>query len=219
MKLYLLIRLLYVFSLAVAFIFPAVAQDTLTLVNGSRIVGLVNEVLPNEIKYKRYDNPEGPLYTVVKDEVIRIIYSNGTLDEFAKQPIQQQQKADIASPSIRPPENRSFKEITARGNSVYVEIPDPSSRAGERYFVEALQEWGYWKVVSNLEEADLIIVFNIDKEIMLDKSAFVVIKDRDDKKLCASRSYRSSTSAFNGYNAFRSVAMKVVRKYFEEDFD
>ncbi|MBK9629294.1 MAG: hypothetical protein IPO56_16805 [Flavobacteriales bacterium] len=103
MKLYLLIRLLYVFSLAVAFIFPAVAQDTLTLVNGSRIVGLVNEVLPNEIKYKRYDNPEGPLYTVVKDEVIRIIYSNGTLDEFAKQPIQQQQKADIASPFNSPP--------------------------------------------------------------------------------------------------------------------
>jgi len=211
-------RLSVVVALSICSLLPAIAQDTLTLLNGNRITALVNEVLPTEIKYKKFDNPDGPVYTVLKEEVVTIRYRNGTMDEFSIQPVQTERQIP-AVPSVgHAAEGRSFSELTRRGSSVFVDIPDPASRAGERYFVEALQEWGYWKIVPKLEDADLIVVFNIDKEIMLDKSAFVVLKDGNNNELGRSRSYRASTTAFNGYNAFRAIALKVVRKYFEVEF-
>ena len=99
-----------------------------------------------------------------------------------------------------------------------IEILDEASRAGERYFIEALKEWGYWNIVNNKNEAHFIIVFNIDKKAMLDKSANVTFITREEKEFKKSNSYRASTTAFNGYNAFRAVANKIVGKYFKKEF-
>lgn len=38
------------------------AQDVITKRNGDEILAKILEVNPTEIKYKRYDNPDGPLY-------------------------------------------------------------------------------------------------------------------------------------------------------------
>ena len=64
----------------------------------------------------------------------------------------------------------------------------------------------------------ITIVFNIDKKAMLDKSANVIFKTREEKEFKKSDSYRASTTAFNGYNAFRAVANKIVEKYFKKEF-
>ena len=53
---------------------------------------------------------------------------------------------------------------------------------------------------------------------MLDKSAWVVLKTREGKEFKKSKSYRSSTNVFNGYNAFRAVVEKVMEKYFLKEF-
>jgi len=101
---------------------------------------------------------------------------------------------------------------------VFIEIPDEASRAGERYFVESLKDWGYWHVVSDENEAHFIIEFNIDKKAMLDKASWLVFKTREKKEFKKSETYRGSTSAFNGYNAFKAVAQKVVEKYLKKEF-
>ena len=46
--------------------------------NGKEIKCIVSEVGLLEIKYKKCDNINGPLYTVDKTEVLMIQYSNGT---------------------------------------------------------------------------------------------------------------------------------------------
>ena len=58
-------------------------------------------------------------------------------------------------------------ELTKKGNKVFVVIPDEASLSGERYFLDALEEWGYWEIVSEKSEAHFIIVFSIDKKAML----------------------------------------------------
>lgn len=61
------------------------AQDNIILRTGDEIKAKVEEVGIAEIKYKRTDNPTGPLYTIRKSEVLLINYANGTKDVFAQQ--------------------------------------------------------------------------------------------------------------------------------------
>lgn len=62
------------------------AQDMLTKRNGDEIAVKVLEVTPTEIRYKRTDNPDGPLFIVLRSEVFMIKYANGTKDVFNNAP-------------------------------------------------------------------------------------------------------------------------------------
>jgi len=69
-------------TFALSFVFFK-AQDSIVKRNGERTVAKVTEVNPTNIRYKRFDNPEGPLYTINKEEVNYVLYFNGTKDMFA----------------------------------------------------------------------------------------------------------------------------------------
>ena len=56
------------------------AQDVITLRNGDEIKAKVTEISSSEIKYKRFDNLDGPTIVVSKSEVFAINYENGTRD-------------------------------------------------------------------------------------------------------------------------------------------
>ncbi|MFN8276262.1 MAG: hypothetical protein U0T84_02160 [Chitinophagales bacterium] len=60
------------------------AQDTLRLLNGNTILAKVSEVNIDNIKYRRFDVQDGPVYTVRKSEIKSICYGNGVCDEFNK---------------------------------------------------------------------------------------------------------------------------------------
>jgi len=61
------------------------AQDNITLKNGEVVKSKVLEITTAEIKYKRFDNQEGPTYTLPKSEVVIINYENGSKDVFEEQ--------------------------------------------------------------------------------------------------------------------------------------
>lgn len=58
------------------------SQDTIFLKSKDSIVVTVTEILPEYVKYKKFDNPSGPDYTISKIDILRIVYQNGTVDEF-----------------------------------------------------------------------------------------------------------------------------------------
>lgn len=61
------------------------SQDIITLKTGDEIISKVLEVTTDQIKYKKWDNIEGPTYTSLKSEVFMIKYQNGTKDVFKTQ--------------------------------------------------------------------------------------------------------------------------------------
>lgn len=67
---------------ALAFGLNILANDIIVLRNGDFINGKVIEVASNQIKYKKATNPDGPLYTLEKNEVLSIKYENGDVDKF-----------------------------------------------------------------------------------------------------------------------------------------
>jgi len=59
------------------------AQDIIILKNGNDIQAIVQEIGEDYVKYKKYDNVNGPNYTLKKTEIFMIRYANGSKDVFA----------------------------------------------------------------------------------------------------------------------------------------
>jgi len=96
-KIILIIFLLPIFTLA---------QDNIVLKNGEDINAKILEINESVIKYKKYDNQEGPIYTILKNEIFFIKYPNGDKDIFS----------NINSIS----NDRSDKKILLSGGSAFL---------------------------------------------------------------------------------------------------
>ncbi len=66
----------------VTFSVNSYGQDIITLKNGEDVKSKILEVGITEVKYKKFDNLEGPSYTLTKAEIFMIKYQNGTKDVF-----------------------------------------------------------------------------------------------------------------------------------------
>lgn len=58
------------------------SQDIIVKKDGDEIKAKVTEVSISEIKYKKHESPNGPIYTILKNDVFMIKYENGTKDVF-----------------------------------------------------------------------------------------------------------------------------------------
>jgi len=63
------------------------AQDTLIKVNNTRILTKVLEINQRDIKYKKFVNPDGPVYIIDRKDVSRILYSNGSVDTISNKQV------------------------------------------------------------------------------------------------------------------------------------
>jgi hypothetical protein len=70
------------------------AQDNIIQKDGSEIKAKVVEITPEIIKYKRFDNINDSIYSLLKSKVYLIQYENGTRDLF---------KDPVVTDSIHPP--------------------------------------------------------------------------------------------------------------------
>jgi len=93
------------FILAVLFLTLAVfanAQDIIVLVNGNMIDAKILEILPSEIRYRRFDNLNGPVYVINKNEVYSIRFENGTVEVISQAVVLGQQAPPPASAAFDP---------------------------------------------------------------------------------------------------------------------
>ena len=59
------------------------AQDTLSTRYGESILVKVIEVGTSEVKYKKLDNLNGPVFSMLKSDLLMIKYENGTKEDFS----------------------------------------------------------------------------------------------------------------------------------------
>lgn len=70
-----------------------IAQDLITTRDGKDIQAKIIEVTSDEIKYKKWNNQEGPMFTMKKSEVLIVRYQNGENEVFANEPQRKNQSA------------------------------------------------------------------------------------------------------------------------------
>ena len=95
--------------------FNSMAQDVITLKNGNDIQALVQEVGDVDVKYKKFDNPNGPNYTLKKAEIFMIRYANGSKDVFTD-------NAEITKPiqkTVQNQEKTHLEPLSIDGITIY----------------------------------------------------------------------------------------------------
>ena len=92
------------------FSFIAYSQDLITTKKGEDIQTKVLEINTTEVKYKKADNLEGPIYTILKSDILIIRYANGTKDIF-------NEEKEIVSPKT---ENSKGNYMSYRRNRYFL---------------------------------------------------------------------------------------------------
>lgn len=62
----------------------ALAQDIIYMFNGDEIEAKLTEVSSSELKYKRMDNLDGPVFVVERSKVFKVKYANGQSEVMTK---------------------------------------------------------------------------------------------------------------------------------------
>lgn len=75
------------------------SQDVIVKKDGEAILTKVIEITPNEIKYKKYSNQEGPTYSLSLLDVMTVNYENGEKEEYGK--IQESIDAESKSVTLK----------------------------------------------------------------------------------------------------------------------
>ena len=60
------------------------AQDIIIKRTGEEIQAIVLDISPGVIKYKKFDNKNGPVFSIALEQVEKIIYENGKTIDFTK---------------------------------------------------------------------------------------------------------------------------------------
>lgn len=90
-------------NLSITIIFTLISiisfgQDKIVKKDLTEILCKVSEIGTSEIKYNKWDNLEGPLYTIKKSEVLKIVFANGTVELIEQNEM-----------SVVPSKNRNYK--------------------------------------------------------------------------------------------------------------
>ena len=80
----------------------AYGQDTIVKTDGNEIKAKVEEVMDTEIKYRKYDNLSGPVYTIKKSDIFMVKYENGSKDVFDNQQTETTPSVEKAGTSVSP---------------------------------------------------------------------------------------------------------------------
>lgn len=86
----------------------AFSQDIITYKNGVELNAKVVEINSTEVKYKKLENPGGPVYTIVKTDIFMIKYENGSKDVFDLQAPVQIAPASVPQEKDDRPEIRHY---------------------------------------------------------------------------------------------------------------
>jgi len=187
-------------------IYNSYGQDIILKVNEESIKTKVLRISEEEITYKKYSNINGPEYTISTKSVYKIIFEDGSIDTFNKEAV-------LKNELIKNP-----KQAIERGNNVYIISADVTSKKGEEYFKQDMKGWGYWNVVDSKEAAHFIIVFNIENRGMSRYKAWVSFRTIDGQEFKVSPPVKRNVNIYNGYNAAKPLAKKIIEKYFKKEF-
>jgi hypothetical protein len=75
-------RLIMLLSVLAFFAVSAAAQDYVTKRNGEDVAAIVDEVGPDYVRFRLWDEPDGVIYTMLKNEILMIRYATGRNEVF-----------------------------------------------------------------------------------------------------------------------------------------
>ncbi len=103
---------LTLFLLCATILVTIYAQDIIVTNNSERINALITEVSETEIRYKKADNPDGPIFVLPTSDISSILYRNGDVQTFAQHDNQAPQETGVMT--------STFKSVSASEDLKYI---------------------------------------------------------------------------------------------------
>ena len=164
------------FLCSVFFSFIAHSQDLITTKKGEDIQTKVLEINTTEVKYKKADNLEGPIYTILKSEVLMIRYANGSKDIFTERfhtikketmkPKQEEMIIEVEQDTIK-------KTITQNGREFYLNGQLINGGEMKSYLYKDSEAKKQWKGAQGFQTGQIIC--SISSGICLTTSAIMLL--------------------------------------------
>ncbi len=148
--LFLLVFLLGVLSLR--------AQDRIVRTNDQSIEVRVLEITPDEVRYKRFSNPDGPTYILPVKDIRYIIYQNGEREEFSDLGSAAEESTPVEAEATRPAAEPTPEPVVSTPEPLYPRtyaVGDYYDQDGVRGVVCHLEEGGRHGLILSLEEETL----------------------------------------------------------------
>lgn len=120
------------------------SQDTIRFLNNTIKVVKVTEINVDDIKYKRFDNIDGPLYVSNKSEIENIKFSNGLVETFKPS---ENKSQTVVTPTI------STSPSTTNQNTTFEKIVI-IDKIKLMHFGKPMGESRLLKVINNYPESE-----------------------------------------------------------------
>ncbi len=114
------------------------SQDTIVKINSDTIHAKILEVGISEVKYKRFDNQDGPIFVIAKSEISFIRYSNGGTDNFTVNTPTSTDPAPAPKIEFSNPNSLSAEELKIKGQKDATRHYDGYKGAGTGTLVTSL---------------------------------------------------------------------------------
>lgn len=72
--------------LSIHVVAQSVKADVIIKRDNTKIEAIIQEINNTTIKYRRFSNQKGPLFTIEKSEVASVLYANGEVESFENAP-------------------------------------------------------------------------------------------------------------------------------------
>lgn len=192
------------------------AQDLITLKDGTDIKAKILEVTPTELKYKKYNNQEGPTITILKTQVLIVRYENGENEVFNDTPKSSDNNVVYNNPNIHDYMKYSEYKDFYDKSKYKRQIGDPYNPSGcgwASFFIPGLgqgiaDEWG---------RAAWICIVNVGLSTVSSYYTFVGIYDAEDIPLVVGLTASLGKLVFDIWNITDAVKVAKIKNMHSQE--
>ena len=156
------------------------AQDTLVLNDGTLIKSKVVEITESLLKYKKYSNLDGPVYTIDKKQVLVVHYENGEQESFKEQ-AQQTVQTQVEEQPIQ----QEIEVPVADNNATLIEYYNRPVQLCENNVSKKPAKWSFCKF--GITEESVLSNSDVEISITVTESYFlsygIEVKNKTDKNV------------------------------------
>ena len=158
------------------------------------------EILQSEVKYRKFDNLPGPIYTVPKSEISKINFENGTTESYEIKFDRQKNEKLIPSSKIYLQYSETKNENNADRNDAL--------RMARR------ELWSITNLilVNSIEEADFLLELKAIKKILNRKTQLTLKHLATEKIVYKSKWFSGTPTPFNAMSGTRKAIGNVIKE-------
>lgn len=176
------------------------AQDVIYTISKDSILAKIIEVNDADIKYKKWGNVEGALYSTSKKNIHKIVYQNGMVENYTNY-FKRQKEPNLIKGS------RIFLDFILTENEENVNGAD-----AKEMLKEYLKDETSCMVVDSIDEADFLMNLSVIKGFADARKAKITLIYLENKKEVFSTEWvKGFSNAFYRYSGTRHAIARIVK--------